>query len=410
MRTIEDLTDEEIAEVWDACFAGETRKQRIRRTMRAPQAKLDRENDKVACNARFRSKHDKASICEKESGHTGGHIGREDVAPETGTVTREMTIHSADLERLRRTGSGMFNLAAGDIPSSHSVRILITLPAEKCSPGRHVAGVCDDLCDVESGRVGKAGGVRDARSAGPLVGRGQPEPEACGEISRGQARSAPQDAGMPRRQPSEPPKVTPENCPCRNKPRYVAPCCGGGNGGREDCCVCHEPEVGKKACLKCGRQPETGKAQAPALDQLRFSDLHDVNARRCADAFKHDVDGWGLMQWACAAAGEMGETCNLVKKIERGDFALESVRVELGDELADVVIYLDLLAHRARIDLGAAVRRKFNSVSEKRGSKIVIDPPKPTLREAVRAFIEKAHVQIEEYDALVEAFEREEKA
>lgn len=37
-----------------------------------------------------------------------------------------------------------------------------------------------------------------------------------------------------------------------------------------------------------------------------------------------------------------------------------------ADELADVIIYADLIAARLGIDLGDAVRRKFNEVSELR--------------------------------------------
>lgn len=49
-------------------------------------------------------------------------------------------------------------------------------------------------------------------------------------------------------------------------------------------------------------------------------------------------------------------------------------RVELtgkiADELADLVIYADLLAARLCIDLGGSVAKKFNIVSKERGSKI----------------------------------------
>ena len=42
----------------------------------------------------------------------------------------------------------------------------------------------------------------------------------------------------------------------------------------------------------------------------------------------------------------------------------------MRDELADVVCYLDLLAFRLGIDLGEAVRDKFNRVSERVGSDV----------------------------------------
>lgn len=46
----------------------------------------------------------------------------------------------------------------------------------------------------------------------------------------------------------------------------------------------------------------------------------------------------------------------------------------IADELADLVIYADLLAERLEIDLGAAVVRKFNKVSERVGSNIRLNP------------------------------------
>ena len=66
-------------------------------------------------------------------------------------------------------------------------------------------------------------------------------------------------------------------------------------------------------------------------------------------------------------AGETGEACNLIKKLRRG----EAVRPEtIGEEIADVVIYADLLAARLGLDLGECVRAKFNLVSVKRGSHV----------------------------------------
>ena len=46
--------------------------------------------------------------------------------------------------------------------------------------------------------------------------------------------------------------------------------------------------------------------------------------------------------------------------------------VEISHEIADVVIYLDLLAQSYGIDLGTAVRRKFNVVSDRRGSEVTL--------------------------------------
>lgn len=81
-----------------------------------------------------------------------------------------------------------------------------------------------------------------------------------------------------------------------------------------------------------------------------------------------DGSDWALSAWSNATLGELGEAANLIKKIERGDMTLNDARQELAKELADVQIYLDLLAFRAGIDLGEATRLKFNEVSDRIGA------------------------------------------
>jgi NTP pyrophosphatase (non-canonical NTP hydrolase) len=111
------------------------------------------------------------------------------------------------------------------------------------------------------------------------------------------------------------------------------------------------------------------------LGYLTFRELREANRTRCENTF-HPIDAWSPTDWACAMAGEVGEACNEVKKLRRldGADASEEKRDELvqkiGHELADTVIYADLLAERLGIDLGDAVREKFNIVSESRGSSI----------------------------------------
>jgi NTP pyrophosphatase (non-canonical NTP hydrolase) len=71
-------------------------------------------------------------------------------------------------------------------------------------------------------------------------------------------------------------------------------------------------------------------------------------------------------------AGEVGEALNVVKKLERERRGIDGSRdtVEhLGEELADVLICLDLLAMQYGIDLSAALVAKFNATSEKMGLK-----------------------------------------
>lgn len=101
------------------------------------------------------------------------------------------------------------------------------------------------------------------------------------------------------------------------------------------------------------------------LDMLAFADLRGPNVERCDEYFKSCAD-WTFSDWMMAMTGEQGELANLLKKIRRGDFTLEEKREEVAKEIADVAIYLDLLAAKLGIDLGKAVREKFNEVSDRR--------------------------------------------
>ena len=104
------------------------------------------------------------------------------------------------------------------------------------------------------------------------------------------------------------------------------------------------------------------------MNELSFERLRRVNVKRCNEAFR-PLEDWSPTDWGCAMAGEAGEACNLLKKMLRGeDVPLDHVAAEL----ADVVTYVDLLAARLGIDLGAAVVRKFDIVSRKRGSDIFL--------------------------------------
>ncbi len=74
-------------------------------------------------------------------------------------------------------------------------------------------------------------------------------------------------------------------------------------------------------------------------------------------------------------AGETGEACNVIKKLERERLGLRGSRAtvaQLAEELADVVIVVDLIASRLNIDLSYAIEQKFNATSAKVGLKTVI--------------------------------------
>ena len=108
---------------------------------------------------------------------------------------------------------------------------------------------------------------------------------------------------------------------------------------------------------------------------LTFRALRHANlARQKFWGYDTGVSHWSLSDWAVATAGELGEACNIIKKLNRARDGLvgntESegdLQAALAGELADTIIYLDLLAARAGIDLGDAVIVKFNLVSERVG-------------------------------------------
>lgn len=102
---------------------------------------------------------------------------------------------------------------------------------------------------------------------------------------------------------------------------------------------------------------------------ISFADLRKANTDR-AHRVKMGLNTWTPEMWFTAMMGEAGEFANFYKKFVRGDFTLEEIKPELEKELADVMVYLDLLAARLDIDLGEATRKKFNEVSERWGSDV----------------------------------------
>jgi len=97
----------------------------------------------------------------------------------------------------------------------------------------------------------------------------------------------------------------------------------------------------------------------------------DAKGRNCHD--KADGSDWSPAQWLQAVVGELGEYANLRKKTERGDLTMEEAKPLLADELADVVIYLDILAAQLDINLSEAVMDKWNRTSKKVGAPLYID-------------------------------------
>lgn len=105
------------------------------------------------------------------------------------------------------------------------------------------------------------------------------------------------------------------------------------------------------------------------MSDLTFRALRDGNLAR--QEHWGGTDNWTLADWSNAVAGEVGEACNVVKKIRRIDLGttgnkkpVEAYYDQLETEIGDVLIYLDLLAAKAGLSLDGCVRRSFNEKSD----------------------------------------------
>lgn len=100
-----------------------------------------------------------------------------------------------------------------------------------------------------------------------------------------------------------------------------------------------------------------------------YASLRDANVARDIE-WRGDAAPLTLTFRATELAGETGEACNVIKKLERERLGIPGSRdtlEHLAEELADVVICIDLIAMDLGIDLNKAVSDKFNATSEKVG-------------------------------------------
>lgn len=101
------------------------------------------------------------------------------------------------------------------------------------------------------------------------------------------------------------------------------------------------------------------------------------NLRRCESpkGFNHKLHSWSLSDWMTAVTGEIGEAANIIKKLNRvrdgvpGNATNDVFELEhqLAEEIADAVIYLDLLAQAVGFDLEEIRDAKFAKTSAKIG-------------------------------------------
>ena len=108
------------------------------------------------------------------------------------------------------------------------------------------------------------------------------------------------------------------------------------------------------------------------MNTLTFTELRDANVIRCERWHPNGITSWSTSDWMTAIVGELGEAASLIKMRNRERDGLTGnkfspTQEQIAHEVADVAIYLDLFAAAQGIDLGEAIREKFNIVSERNG-------------------------------------------
>jgi NTP pyrophosphatase (non-canonical NTP hydrolase) len=109
---------------------------------------------------------------------------------------------------------------------------------------------------------------------------------------------------------------------------------------------------------------------------LDLEEFRQVNVQRAIEGFRC-YDNQPITYWTTALAGEVGELCNMIKKIQRvekggvdggSSYSARDITPEmLKEEIGGIAIYLDLLASLLDISLEDAIVETFNNKSEKMG-------------------------------------------
>lgn len=90
-------------------------------------------------------------------------------------------------------------------------------------------------------------------------------------------------------------------------------------------------------------------------------ELRAIQQREANDSERY-FPGHGSMAnldyLAICLAGEVGEICGWIKKHRRGSIEHDQMHTELQSELADVLIYLVMMAESLGIDLESAYKLK----------------------------------------------------
>lgn len=107
---------------------------------------------------------------------------------------------------------------------------------------------------------------------------------------------------------------------------------------------------------------------------MEIKEFSKINKERCEapHGFNHALNSWSTSDWFTAVMGELGEAANVAKKLNRVRDGIpgnketrEELQHNLGEELADTYIYLDLLFQSLGLDVEKCVLAKFDKTSQK---------------------------------------------
>lgn len=117
------------------------------------------------------------------------------------------------------------------------------------------------------------------------------------------------------------------------------------------------------------------------IHNVTFRAFSKLNLARNEQDLNLKLSDWSLSDWAVAMAGEAGEVCNVVKKLNHcrnglgdlnGGVTEAELKADLAAEIGDTYTYLDLLAQSAGFAIYEdCILPKFNKVSKRVGSDIV---------------------------------------
>lgn len=108
---------------------------------------------------------------------------------------------------------------------------------------------------------------------------------------------------------------------------------------------------------------------------MKFREFSEANRLRCERDFKESLgpdSEWDAVRWALAVNEEAGEIAGAVLGTVGKRSKKHKTVHDIGEEIADCFAYLDILAQRLGLDMGTIVAAKFNKVSERIGSDVLL--------------------------------------